>query len=382
MTSRSINTNRCFNVLDIQKIKSEAVFRAYFEHNFRLKEVENADPALTPLNEELIRIDMDSNGTRLSYYKSFQKRIRELPYYQNHSIRKNGVYGLSVVISFSREAAAAINIKSWKEKSIGWLEKNFNVAPDGKSNIISAVYHADEPGNVHCHAIIIPIDERGRLNASRFTDWPVKLSEFHSTLAQEMEDLGLVRGIPNSHAKHKTIHKLYGELDKALSDIPQPFEGENAFTYRQRALNELQTAWLVNKKRIDNEKRAAIEFQSGLSNLEREAIQKEYDSAAIEMEEHIASLRQMESSLQHKIKILKETEQHMTQSLQWLDQENLEEIQMKLIKYEDLCKKMEFLQQNYPELSEELEQIFSKTENVFSQEIQTKDKTRHNPWRS
>ena len=55
---------------------------------------------------------------------------------------------------------------------------------------------------------------------------------------------------------------------------------------------------------------------------------------------------------------------------------------MKLIKYEELCKKMEFLQQNYPELSEELEQIFSKTENVFSQEIQTKDKTRHNPWRS
>ena len=101
MTSRSTNTNRCFNVLDIQTIKSEATFRAYFEHNFRLKEVENADPALTPLNEELIRIEIDSNGSRLSYYKAFQKRIRELPYYQNHSIRKNGVYGLSVVSSFS-----------------------------------------------------------------------------------------------------------------------------------------------------------------------------------------------------------------------------------------------------------------------------------------
>lgn len=72
----------------------------------------------------------------------------------------------------------------------------------------------------------------------------------------------------------------------------------------------------------------------------------------------------------------------MTQSLQWLDQENLEEIQMKLIKYEDLCKKMEFLQQNYPELSEELEQIFSKAENTVSQEIQFNDKTSHNPWRS
>ena len=95
-----------------------------------------------------------------------------MDYYKDHKIRHDQVYAMEVVSTFSREED--INIEAWKKKNVEWLQKTFNQAGDGRNNIASVVFHADETGNVPCHAIVVPIAPRGRLNTKHYGVLPVK----------------------------------------------------------------------------------------------------------------------------------------------------------------------------------------------------------------
>lgn len=130
---------------------------------------------------------------------------------------------------------------------------------DGKNNVLSVVYHDDEVGNVHCHAFIVPIDEKGKLNASRFTDGNRICSQMQTSYAEAMMQFGLKRGLKNSHAKHKDIKKYYAELNQTMN-IPIPYLEENALDYRNRILQELKTARAVTK-RAAHAKMSKQEFQ-------------------------------------------------------------------------------------------------------------------------
>ena len=162
----------CF--FSTEKVKSQGELTSKYIHNYRQINVENADNSLLHLNEELLELGYDKNGVPKTYNDFFKERIDSLPYYKNHKIRKNAVHAIEVITTFSK--GEDIDIQSWKKKNVEWMQNTFNVAKDKKSNIASIVYHADEPGNVHCHAIIVPIDENGHLNASRFLDGSKKLS--------------------------------------------------------------------------------------------------------------------------------------------------------------------------------------------------------------
>lgn len=72
-------------------------------------------------------------------------------------------------------------------KNVEWMKDTFNIAGDGKDNVISMVYHGDEAGNVHCHALVIPVDERGHLNARRFINGSRAMSEHQTTYAKYMQ---------------------------------------------------------------------------------------------------------------------------------------------------------------------------------------------------
>lgn len=132
----------CF--MTFQKIKTPAEMRARYIHNYREKEVSNVDPQKAFLNEELIKLT-DEEGKKISYQEAFKRRIQELPYYKDHSVRSNAVLGLEVVTTFSREEN--IDLEEWKRKNVKWLKDTFDKAGDHKSNVLSVVYHADEPGN-------------------------------------------------------------------------------------------------------------------------------------------------------------------------------------------------------------------------------------------
>lgn len=250
-------------------------------HNFRETTVLNADPELKNLNEE-ISATYDQSGNRLDYNKAWEERMKDLPSYQQHGTRKNAVLAIEVVTTFSRDEN--INLEKWKEENVKWLEKTFNVSPDGKSNVLSVVYHADEPGNVHCHAIIVPVDEKGNLNASRFLDGRRAMSQMQTDYGKSMEQFGLERGLENGHARHQDIKKYYAELNNAI-EVSEPREHEDALTYRNRVIEELQTMQAAalrerNEKKREMERYLAQKRKENEEQLtkERANIQKDRDT--------------------------------------------------------------------------------------------------------
>ncbi len=228
----------CF--VSTQKIKSLGQLMSKYNHNHRIANVENADPSLRHLNTELIPCQSFETGDRLNYVEAWKERINSLDYYQNHRVRSNAVLATEVIMTFSREES--INLKEWKDKNVEWLKKTFDVAGDGRSNIIDATYHADEPGNVHIHAIVIPIDERGHLNAARFTNGSKIMSQMQTNYANAMKEFGLKRGLEGSSARHQDIRKFYTDLNQSIKDIPEPKQEESASQYKERVIEELQTA--------------------------------------------------------------------------------------------------------------------------------------------
>lgn len=237
-----------FSFMDISKIKTEGQLTSKYNHNCRTIQIDNVIPELTEKNETLIALPIQS-GKQLNYNEAFKERIESLDYYKNHKIRANAVLGYEVLLTFSRDAD--LDLESWKKQSVEWLHKTFDVAPDNKSNVLHAEFHADEVGNVHIHAFVVPIDERGRLNAKRFTDGSRVMSELQSSYAESVSDLGLQRGIAGSSAKHKDIRRMYANLNNALK-LPEVLKQETANQYRDRVVDNIKTALAAQMRESDD----------------------------------------------------------------------------------------------------------------------------------
>lgn len=197
-------------VLQFQKIKTKEVLEKMFKHNSRIVSPPNVIKELSSTNVTLVALPTGADSVPLNYDAAVDMRINELEYHKTHKIRKNQVLALDVLLSFSRDAD--INVDEWEKRSVQWLKETFDVAPDGKSNLLHAVSHHDETGNVHIHALVIPVDENGHLNARRFINGRVAMSDLQTSYANSVADLGLERGIKGSSAKHKDIKKYYAEL--------------------------------------------------------------------------------------------------------------------------------------------------------------------------
>ena len=255
--------NYCF--MSTQKIKTMAALASKYNHNFRKVRVENADPALFCRNEELIPL-RNKQGEAIDYNEAFRERASHLP----HNIRSNAVLALEVLLTFSRDAAIAPD--KWKEENIRWLRKTFNKAGDGKQNVISAIYHADEPGNVHCHAIVIPIDAAGRLNASYYINGSRALSEMQTSYAKDMKQFGLERGLQNGQARHQELDVLTNKISYAQAELDcLEVQNEDSARELQKRRREL--------KNIDNINRAAANYRVLLENFHQ---LKEADPEAAE----------------------------------------------------------------------------------------------------
>ena len=267
----------CF--MSIEKVKSLGALRAKYNHNYRQVKVENAAKDLKSRNEELIKLPM-KDGRQMTYDEIFRERIASLPYYKNHKVYKNAVPALEIVTTFTKNTP--IDLEQWKKKNVEWLQDTFNVAGDGKDNVISVMYHADEAGEVHCHAIVIPIDERGHLCASRFTDGSRTMSEHQTSYAQDMQEFGLQRGLKGSQAKHKDIKKFYAEFNQALRDLPEPFRNESGIEYINRAREELMMAKASQFREIMEKQRESLRTINTEFNRRRDILTDEKNKLDIE----------------------------------------------------------------------------------------------------
>ncbi len=238
-----------YAILLIDKVKSPGRLVLKYEHNLRLRDdIPNIIPDKIDENETLIPLPRVS-GKELNYAEAFRKRIGELTYYKDHKVRKNAVLAYEVVLKFSN--VPSVNIDIWKEKSIEWLKEKFNIAPDGGDNVINAILHMDEVGGPHIHAIVIPIDPRGHLNATYFTDGRKAMSNLQTSYAEAVKDAGLERGLQGSSATHISIRRMYAS-NKEIQNIPEPNEGETAIEFRDRVLENLQTICAAKRRKADD----------------------------------------------------------------------------------------------------------------------------------
>ena len=273
---------KCF--MTIEKIKTDASLAGKYKHNYRKIDVPNADPELKHLNEELVSLDGET------YREKFHERIKELGYGDDKKLRSNAVYGFEVVMTFSREDRENIDIEKWKEDNVKWLKQAFNANPEKYGdNVVSVMYHADEPGNVHLHAFVIPIDDKGRLNARYYVGNARKMTELQNSYAKEMKKHNLERGIEHTKATHKAIKRMYAALNMAFNrNLPKPLENETKEEYYNRVNEIYKDSVLKSYALEDKYNRLKLEqeqtIRNEVSKVKKEIYDK-YQGKANQMEE-------------------------------------------------------------------------------------------------
>ena len=250
----------CF--MTLEKIKTFGQCIGKYKHNYREIEVGNADSSKSHLNEELVSL----NGK--DYKEALQDRLKEVGYFSTKKIRKNAVLGFEVVTTFSRENLKDVDIEKWKKDNVKWLKEAFNANSEKYGeNVLSVMYHGDEVGNVHCHAFVVPIDDKGNLNARYYVQNRGKMIELQNSYAEKMKVHGLNRGVPGSKATHQDIKKFYTALNQNLSkNLPLKNPQESLDEYYIRMNEEYQKANLKNMGLEDKYKRLEMASEQELKN--------------------------------------------------------------------------------------------------------------------
>lgn len=240
--------------MDRNKIHTATSFGMRFNHNYRTKGCDNANPEEAKYNEELIPL---KKGCK-TFNDAFRKRKRELPYYDDHDFRKNGVRGVEFLLYYgsgdykkTRQFPENFDFDKWKQENVEWIKETF-----GEENVVSAVLHMDETVP-HIHVIVLPVDERGRFNAKDVFG-PKALERYQESYAERMHTAcGLKKRVKHSRAKHEDIDKFYAAVNEAvLYKLPEPHRDkqgeidEDMEDYYNRAQQAFTTRNLQNVAKV------------------------------------------------------------------------------------------------------------------------------------
>jgi len=205
-----------FAVMRCAKLKTMGEVGALGQHNERERETRNADPERLQDNERLA-----GSG---NWCADVQVRLDTVPL-----VRINAVLALEYVLTASKEFFAdgdQARLAAWRDASMAWLRDTY-----GEKNVVAAVLHRDEI-TPHIQAVVVPIDEQGRLSARHFINGAEKLHAQQSSYAHAVEHLGLQRGVRGSVADHQEVQAFYSKIQeptpareevlRAVDDLPAP----------------------------------------------------------------------------------------------------------------------------------------------------------------
>jgi len=191
-----------YAVLRVAKLKTMGEIGQLGKHNERTRETRNADEARLGDNVRLA-------GTG-DWCADAQARLDDAP-----TIRSNAVLAMEHVLTASREFyhqgtqdEQAERLAVWTDRSMAWLRETY-----GEKDIVAAVLHKDEQ-TPHIQALVVPIDERGRLNAHAYTGGRALLARMQDSYAEAVRDLGLERGVHGSVADHQTVKEYYAKIEE------------------------------------------------------------------------------------------------------------------------------------------------------------------------
>lgn len=229
-----------YAILRTQKLKHAVAVRRSMAHALRTQDTPNADPSRTPDNSASV-------GSVDEALAKFNERLATQP-----KLRSNAVLAIEYLVTASPED---LNGKTRKQQdayfadALKWLE-----AKHGKENVVAWGVHRDET-TPHLYAVVVPIDDKGKLNCRHFLGGAKALNEMQTDFAQNVgQQHGLQRGIEGSKAKHTSIQAYYARVNEAIPkapsvDVPEPSwkDKVNPTEYGQRVaqsvLDQLRPTW-------------------------------------------------------------------------------------------------------------------------------------------
>lgn len=274
----------------ISKCKSSGSATGKSQHNYREREVLNAEKEREHLNQEYL------NLSQRGIWEIATERIEEAGV--KRKIKPDAVRAVEMILTASAdfferdETGIALDVRGGK-----WLEKNrvFLQERYGK-NVVALTLHQDEK-TPHLHAIIVPLTEDNRLSAKEvFT--PRTLRALQTDYAQAMQGFGLERGIEGSKAKHSDMKTYYGAV-KSLNSLQAETQVAAALKAELPDL-QIQKQLLEQQLRIEREQ---FEREKAADKIERERLEQEMNKLKFNYEFSKAALSKVEKELAEKQKI-------------------------------------------------------------------------------
>mgnify|MGYP001616919800 CR=1 FL=1 len=194
-----------FAILRIKKISGaggtgRANLSAAFAHNLRERNTPNADAGR--LHDNTI---LKGPSTVTEAMAAWDARAPE-------NVRRNAVPAVEFVVTASPEALASMSRTDQDEyfrRALDWIELRH-----GADNVLSAVVHRDET-SPHLQVMVIPLDDRGRLNARELVGGKTTLNRMQTDFAQTVGlPCGLERGREKSGATHQSIREYYARASQ------------------------------------------------------------------------------------------------------------------------------------------------------------------------
>lgn len=195
-----------FCILRTEKLKTMGNIAGSASHTFRSQPTPNANPALTPNNSHFYANDKDD--VMANYYE----RLEEIG-----NIRKNAVLGIEYLITASPEffeESSKEKINKYFDDAKKWLEEKH-----GKENVMYVGIQVDET-SPHLVAYVVPVDSKGKLNASAYLDGRKMLSDMQTDFAEQVgKPSNLERGLEGSKASHVPIAEFYGAINSPIPEV-------------------------------------------------------------------------------------------------------------------------------------------------------------------
>jgi hypothetical protein len=261
-----------FAILRTAKLKSFGNVGGSLSHTYRTRETTNADPDRADTNEH-------SHNSPAEVMQALRDRLPD-------KYRKDAVIGLEYFVGASPQwfdGKTREQQDTYFYESIEWLQQRH-----GKENVVGWSIHRDET-SPHLVAYVVPMSDRGTLNAKQWTGGAAALSKMQTDFAKTVGARNdLERGIEGSKAHHQTIKGFYAQIGQAGQQIivspamtePKVLkknlfstEYESPETVAQRVTGAVQKAYtptIEQAKLAASERRRADEMTRTARSLERD----------------------------------------------------------------------------------------------------------------
>ena len=274
----------------ISKCKGSGSATGKTQHNYREREVLNADKARQHLNQEYINLEQND------IWDIATKRIEEAGV--KRKVKPDAVRAVEMILTASAdfferdEQGLALDIRGseWLVKNMEFLRERY-----GK-NVVALTLHQDEK-TPHLHAIIVPLTEDNRLSAKEvFT--PRTLRALQTDYAKAMECFGLERGIEGSKAKHSDMKTYYGAV-KSLNDLQEETKEAKKLKEELPSLQQdrvsLAMQLQLEREAFEQERAAAQAAREALElEMKRLKFNYEFTKKALEVTEHQLAEKQQQ----------------------------------------------------------------------------------------